>query len=197
MSLDYAPELMRQHREHLARRARLNMVPPPKKAEPIVVQRTYPPLKKWSVEKPVSCESLWLDWLAQRHLAAGYEPIDAEPAIGLICLEVRKQFGVGKMDFLSARRQREFVVPRQVAMALAKHLTRKSLPEIGSKLGGRDHTTILHGCRKMQPVTDAVASKLSADASVSEWVSAMKAEVLVTSCARPAKYTRKALDPAI
>ena len=50
-------------------------------------------------------------------------------------------------DLLSARRTRSLARPRQVAMALAKELTEHSLPEIGEALGGRDHTTVLHGCR--------------------------------------------------
>ena len=50
---------------------------------------------------------------------------------------------------LSKRRSRSVARPRQVAMALAKELTNKSLPEIGDGFGGRDHTTVLHACRKI------------------------------------------------
>lgn len=52
-------------------------------------------------------------------------------------------------DLLSKRRSRSVARPRQVAMALAKELTRHSLPEIGDAFGGRDHTTVLHACRKI------------------------------------------------
>ena len=52
-------------------------------------------------------------------------------------------------DLLSARRSRSIARPRQVAMALAKELTTHSLPEIGDSFGGRDHTTVLHACRKI------------------------------------------------
>ncbi len=52
-------------------------------------------------------------------------------------------------DLLSARRSRSITRPRQIAMALAKELTRHSLPEIGEAFGGRDHTTVLHACRKV------------------------------------------------
>ena len=45
--------------------------------------------------------------------------------------------------------------PRQVAMALAKELTPMSLPEIGEAFGGRDHTTVLHACRKVQQLVEA------------------------------------------
>ena len=52
-------------------------------------------------------------------------------------------------DLLSKRRSRSVARPRQVAMALAKELTNHSLPEIGDAFGGRDHTTVLHGCRRI------------------------------------------------
>jgi chromosomal replication initiator protein len=52
-------------------------------------------------------------------------------------------------DLLSSRRTRSITRPRQLAMAITKELTRHSLPEIGSAFGGRDHTTVLHACRKI------------------------------------------------
>ena len=52
-------------------------------------------------------------------------------------------------ELLSKRRSRSVARPRQVAMALAKDLTSHSLPEIGDAFGGRDHTTVLHACRKI------------------------------------------------
>ena len=53
-------------------------------------------------------------------------------------------------DLLSKRRSRSVARPRQVAMSLAKELTNYSLPEIGESFGGRDHTTVLHACRKVK-----------------------------------------------
>ena len=53
-------------------------------------------------------------------------------------------------DLLSKRRSRSVARPRQIAMALAKELTNYSLPEIGEAFGGRDHTTVLHACRKVK-----------------------------------------------
>lgn len=53
-------------------------------------------------------------------------------------------------DLLSKRRSRSIARPRQMAMVLAKELTSHSLPEIGDAFGGRDHTTVLHACRKMK-----------------------------------------------
>jgi len=52
-------------------------------------------------------------------------------------------------DLLSKRRTRSIARPRQVAMALSKELTNHSLPEIGDAFGGRDHTTVIHACRKV------------------------------------------------
>ena len=58
-------------------------------------------------------------------------------------------------DLLSKRRTRSVARPRQVAMALAKELTSHSLPEIGEAFGGRDHTTVLHACRKIKELQGA------------------------------------------
>ena len=60
-------------------------------------------------------------------------------------------------ELLSARRTRTIARPRQVAMALAKELTTHSLPEIGAAFGGRDHTTVLHACRKIAELRDSDA----------------------------------------
>ncbi len=53
-------------------------------------------------------------------------------------------------DLLSKRRSRSVARPRQVAMALAKELTSHSLPEIGDAFGGRDHTTVMHACKRIK-----------------------------------------------
>ncbi|MGD2076233.1 MAG: chromosomal replication initiator protein DnaA [Gammaproteobacteria bacterium] len=58
-------------------------------------------------------------------------------------------------DLLSARRTRSITRPRQIAMALAKELTSHSLPEIGEAFGGRDHTTVLHACRKISELKES------------------------------------------
>ena len=57
-------------------------------------------------------------------------------------------------DLLSKRRSRSIARPRQVAMALAKELTSHSLPEIGDAFGGRDHTTVLHACRRVETLRE-------------------------------------------
>ncbi len=62
---------------------------------------------------------------------------------------VADYFKIRVADLLSKRRTRSIARPRQIAMALAKELTNHSLPEIGDAFGGRDHTTVLHGCRRI------------------------------------------------
>jgi chromosomal replication initiator protein len=63
---------------------------------------------------------------------------------------VARQYNVSRADLLSSRRTANVVRPRQVAMYLAKILTLRSLPEIGRRFGGRDHTTVLHAVRKIE-----------------------------------------------
>ena len=63
---------------------------------------------------------------------------------------VAEYFKIRVADLLSSRRTRSITRPRQIAMALSKLLTRHSLPEIGNAFGGRDHTTVLHACRKIE-----------------------------------------------
>ncbi len=62
---------------------------------------------------------------------------------------VAEYYKIRVADLISKRRTRSIARPRQVAMALAKELTNHSLPEIGDAFGGRDHTTVLHACRKV------------------------------------------------
>ena len=63
---------------------------------------------------------------------------------------VSRHYNVTRTDLLSARRTRTIVRPRQIAMYLAKTMTPRSLPEIGRRFGGRDHTTVLHAVRKIE-----------------------------------------------
>jgi len=67
---------------------------------------------------------------------------------------VAEYYKIRVSDLLSPRRSRTITRPRQIAMALAKELTTHSLPEIGSAFGGRDHTTVLHACRKVAELRD-------------------------------------------
>jgi chromosomal replication initiator protein len=67
---------------------------------------------------------------------------------------VAEYYKIKIADILSKRRSRSVARPRQVAMALAKELTNHSLPEIGDAFGGRDHTTVLHACRKIKQLRE-------------------------------------------
>jgi len=68
---------------------------------------------------------------------------------------VSEYYKVKMSELLSKRRSRSIARPRQVAMALAKELTNHSLPEIGEAFGGRDHTTVLHACRKIKELQES------------------------------------------
>lgn len=68
---------------------------------------------------------------------------------------VAEYFKIRVADLLSKKRSRSIARPRQLAMALAKELTNHSLPEIGDAFGGRDHTTVLHACKKINELRDA------------------------------------------
>ncbi len=63
---------------------------------------------------------------------------------------VSQHYNVSRTDLLSARRTRTIVLPRQIAMYIAKSITPRSLPEIGRRFGNRDHTTVLHAVRKIE-----------------------------------------------
>lgn len=83
---------------------------------------------------------------------------------------VARQYNVSRSDLLSSRRTANVVRPRQVAMYLAKTLTLRSLPEIGRRFGGRDHTTVLHAVRKIEGL-------VSKDTSLSDEVESLKRQL--------------------
>jgi chromosomal replication initiator protein len=86
--------------------------------------------------------------LAIRDLIRPHEPKRVK--IEDIQRTVARHYNVSRADMLSSRRTANVVRPRQVAMYLAKLLTLRSLPEIGRRFGGRDHTTVLHAVRKIE-----------------------------------------------
>lgn len=77
---------------------------------------------------------------------------DRRITIDEIQRRVAEHYNVRLTDMHSARRARAVARPRQVAMYLAKQLTSRSLPEIGRKFGGRDHTTVMHAVRKIEEI---------------------------------------------
>ena len=74
---------------------------------------------------------------------------DKPVTIEKIQKQVATYYKIRVADLLSSRRTRSITRPRQLAMSITKELTRHSLPEIGGAFGGRDHTTVLHACRKI------------------------------------------------
>ena len=75
---------------------------------------------------------------------------------------VSRHYKVPRNELLSSRRSRDVVRPRQIAMYLAKALTSRSLPEIGRRFGGRDHTTVIHAVRQIEKLR-AQDAELDAD----------------------------------
>lgn len=80
---------------------------------------------------------------------------DRQISLDNIQRTVAEYYKIKLADLMSKRRSRSVARPRQVAMALAKELTNHSLPEIGDSFGGRDHTTVLHACRKIKELREA------------------------------------------
>ncbi|MEC8666158.1 MAG: chromosomal replication initiator protein DnaA [Pseudomonadota bacterium] len=79
---------------------------------------------------------------------------DRRITIDEIQRKVAEHYNIKMSDMHSARRARNVARPRQVAMYLAKQLTARSLPEIGRKFGGRDHTTVMHAVRKIEELME-------------------------------------------
>lgn len=87
------------------------------------------------------------------------------PSIREIQQAVCKHYGVSLIDMLSTRRIAKIVKPRQVAMYLCRELTPHSLPQIGRRFGGRDHTTVLYAVRKI-PLVARVDEDLAFDLAI-------------------------------
>jgi chromosomal replication initiator protein len=64
--------------------------------------------------------------------------------------KVSDHYNIRLSDLIGPKRLRTFARPRQIAMFLCKQLTTRSLPEIGRRFGGRDHTTVIHGVRRIE-----------------------------------------------
>lgn len=83
---------------------------------------------------------------------------------------VARHYGTTKLDIISCRRTKDVLLPRQIAAYLAKTMTARSLPEIGRRFGGRDHTTMLHAVRKIKGL-------LEIDLELAERVRLIKVEL--------------------
>lgn len=97
-----------------------------------------------------------LDRIAVQEILAGSgQPAVAKTDVARIVKQVAGEFGIAPKELLGSSRLRRVLVPRHVAMYLARELTGLSLPQLGAAFGGRDHTTVLHAWRKIE--ADAVA----------------------------------------
>ncbi len=88
--------------------------------------------------------------MVQECLADILRSSDRKVTVEEIQRKVADHYNVRLSDMIGPRRTRTIARPRQVAMYLAKQMTTRSLPEIGRRFGGRDHTTIMHGVRKIE-----------------------------------------------
>ena len=111
------------------------------------------------VQKDITME------LAQDCLADILKHTDKKVTMDEIIKKTCEYYNLRQSDLMSANRSRAIARPRQIAMFLCKKLTTRSLPEIGRKFGGRDHTTILYGVRKIEELIQ-VDSQIAEDAEI-------------------------------
>jgi chromosomal replication initiator protein len=88
--------------------------------------------------------------LTQDCLADILRATDRKITVEEIQRKVSDHYNIRLSDLIGPKRVRTFARPRQVAMYLAKHMTTRSLPDIGRRFGGRDHTTVMHGVRRIE-----------------------------------------------
>jgi hypothetical protein len=154
---------------HKARRARLSAAGAREKDRLRSIQEWN---KKAEQEKIAAIRSEWAKVNEERALAmrairtSNQMPAATTyPSIRKTIIAVAQAYRVPPIDMMSARRTMDVVMPRQVAMYLAKTTTLRSLPDIGRQFGGKDHTTILHAVRKIaarMAVDDAFRAKVEA-----------------------------------
>lgn len=113
------------------------------------------PVNSWDVFGP---KLATLDDMAFGPVVHPIAPVHTRVTIQEIQRAVADYYSMPRSEMLSARRTWNIVRPRQIAMYLAKRLTLRSLPEIGRRFGGRDHTTVLHAIRKIERLRLADAS---------------------------------------
>jgi hypothetical protein len=143
--------------DYAAIRQRLRYPPNARTDRPIDLRRdNTPPPPKRGVKAPdldwlpgfiLVCKALWT--LDQKQGA-----IKADLRVATIQRVVACYFGITTAELCSQRRTKNVIRPRQIAMYLAKELTLRSLPDIGRRFGGRDHTTVLHAVRKIGKLID-------------------------------------------
>ena len=144
-----------------AERAAVARMAPPEPPAPVQTPPAKPRNAPWTVERlipppsagplyegwhdsPVPAQPLLPDWWTPE------VPLPRFPSISSIQRAVCAAFEIRMVELVSERRFKEWVLPRQVAMYLCKVMSPRSLPDIGRRFGGRDHTTVLHAVRKIE-----------------------------------------------
>jgi len=131
------------HAAHKARLERLSPPPPPLPRPPVVPPRAPKPYAY-----DAGWESMWFhDLISMRTLPSKISVKDIQVAVA-------EHYHVCTHDLLSHRRTADLVLPRHVAMYLAKKLTHRSLPDIGRLFGRRDHTTVLYAVRRIEALVE-------------------------------------------
>lgn len=154
------------HANHKARQTRLGDVAQPSRITAVAPaaflreKRIYKPRGTIRAEDHYPCMWFW-DLI----VLSPKRDLTSRPTIKKIIKVVAYRYDVTADDILSMRRGRAVAWPRQIVMYLARHMTLRSLPEIGRVLNNRDHTTILHGVRK---VTAAVAASNELKVAIEE-----------------------------
>lgn len=109
------------------------------------------PPKGWKKREPKPVEAPKVTFRAEKDVAADIDPLKIEDIKREIC----EYFDITRMELVSPRRNVMSVRCRHIAMLMCKRFTGRSLPEIGRRLGGRDHSTILHGIRRIEELSKA------------------------------------------
>lgn len=128
--------------------APLAIVPPADPIDPSI--RKWIDAKKETFVHPWSHGMWFFDLVVRSQQPTHYLPKPRFARIELIQRVLCKFYGITMAELLSPRRTQNIVRPRQKGFLLAKVLSNKSLPEIGRRFGGRDHTTVLHGIRQVE-----------------------------------------------
>lgn len=158
-ALQHLPEHASQHLGHRERQARLGGRPLPRpKVRAAVVEPVVVPIVEQEEEaEPVEVVVL---------------PVPAPKlTIEAIKRAVCQHYGISHNEIISDHRNHRVVRPRQVGMYLSRKLTPRSYPEIGRKFGGRDHGTVISGCRRVVRLIEANPDFASDVAAIEEFLS--------------------------
>jgi hypothetical protein len=139
------------------RRSLFYAVEPARKPE---IPRPIKPKKVEVVPTPTDFLGLWAVLTAYAETAK--VQLATTVTLSSVVTTVSKVMEISRSDLISHRRTKGIVIPRHIAIALCKKLTRRSLPEIGQAFGGMDHTSILYAVRKLAPVMAEIEDALHA-----------------------------------